>query len=354
MAVDWVTVIPKYLDYLLYERDQSVYKIHSYKKWLTYFSRTIPFPFTLSEMRAFLILQKKRQSPATVNYLITMVNSFIRWCQLEKLSQEDFSKELNSLRPHEDRTPDANDCLSLEEIQVLIKNPVRDLKYLNVGNIGNIIKDLPAYYEKMDTMYSLLFEMQYRLFARSGELLALRKKNFNFSNHSVTFYKTKTGGDRTVAIPPQMEQRILDFISPLNDTDYLFCRSRKTPITQEMANKMFKTRGKLVGIKRSLHIHMLRHTGLTHMLANGCPTSMAMIIGGWKRLSTVELYTHLLVDQQRKALANYSPLVEKIEKKMLYQVVKEKIEELHLERLGIIPVLTVEHEHRINLTVDFS
>lgn len=349
----WDSVIPSYLNYLLYEKEHSVYKVNSYKKWLVYYSRHLSFPFSLEDIRHFLIIQKKRLSPATVNYLISLTNSFIRWCQIEKLPQEDFSDVLNKLRPKEDRSPDANDCLSLEEVERLIKNPIRDYEYLNKGKIGNIVKDLPAYYTKVDTFYSLFFELQYRLFARSGEILNLRKKCFNFSNHSMTFYKTKTGVDRTVAIPPQIEDRISKYIEPLNDTDYLFSRNGKNPISQCMANKMFKSRGKMIGIKRSLHIHMLRHTGLTHMLAAGCPTSMAMVIGGWKRLSTVELYTHLLVDQQRKALANYSPLVEKIEKKMLYQVVKEKIEELHLERLGIIPKLTIEHEKKISLTVDF-
>lgn len=299
----WESAIERYLPYLAFETNCSKYKVANYKKLFSYLKRKLPLPFCFNDVRNLVIEWKQHKiSAGYINYEITALNSFIRFCQVEKIPQDDIVKDINTLRPHEDRTPDANDLLSVKEIESILVPPKR--------NIPN--KSLINYFKNVDTMYSLLFELCFKCGARSGEVCELKKKDFNFSNHSLTFYATKTGENRTVAIPPDMEDRLIVFMDKKNDTDFLFTAYQKIKgISQEMVNRMFKYRCKLAGIKRNVHIHQLRHSMITHMLIAGAPISTIQAIVGHKRLSTTQLYTHILVDNQRECMLKYNPLIRK-------------------------------------------
>jgi len=326
--MNWDELLPKYFDYLTFEKEHSKYKINDYRKKFKWFSERLPFPFTLNEARLILIEMKRNGLADTyIHYNTTAINSFIRWCQLEKLPQEDFCDELNKLRPKIDRTPDANDLLSVEEVQLLIVNP---------QNRPIAHENFREYFKRVDDMYSLLFEFNYKTACRSGEALNLKKNCFNFSNHSVTFYKTKTGEDRTVAIPPDMEDKLKEYMKDINPTQYIFVRNTNDrfekvdnkPVTQEMANRAFKYRGKLAGIERDLHVHMLRHSAITHMQLQGCPLATVQRICGHKRLATTQLYTHVMVEDQREAMLRYNPLIKSQDPSVIFKLVKEYIAKL--------------------------
>lgn len=324
----WDQYLPKFYDYLLYEKDHSKYKVNSYRKIFRQLSQKLPIPFFLPQIREFLV-DKKRSglSPAYINFWITAINCFIRWCAIEGVPQEDITATLNELRPRLDRTPDANDVLSIQEVIFILSNPTN-------RPIQN--ENLREYFTKVDDMYSLLFSLIYKMGARSGEVLQLKKKHINFSNHSMTFYETKTGGDRTVAIPPDEEERLREYIKNLNDTDHLFTGNHHgcdgQTLSQEMANKAFKYRAKLWNIDRSVHIHMLRHSAITHMLLNGAPLPVVQAMIGHKRLATTELYTHILVENQRDCMLKYNPLIRRTKDvKLIFQRMRDTVTDLHLD-----------------------
>lgn len=301
------TITQKYLDFLLYERNGSPYKVSDYRKKLAKLFRDLPFPLQQNSVRAYLSdARKSGIKPSTINYWITMINSFIRWCQLEKIRQQDFSDLLNKMRPKEDRTPDANDVLSVEEISLLIEPPKdRTIQRNDKGYID--------YLDRVDLMYCLLFEFIYKTGSRSGEIVQIKKRDINFPNHSVTLYGTKNGDNRIIAIPPDMEKRIEKICEYKQENDYLFSGNHHItdgkPISQGMLNKAFQSRAKWSGIKRHVHIHQLRHSAITHMLIEGAPLVVVQAMVGHKRLATTSLYTHVMVNSQRDCMMKFNPLV---------------------------------------------
>lgn len=320
-------LLPKFEEYLRFEKEQSSYAVNHKIKLCKELARRLPFPFFLENVRFLLLYYKKKKtSPAYINYVFTTINQFVKWCQLQKLDQTDITLEINKLRPKYIKEPNPNDLLSVEEVKKIITNPDRK------AHIGNFQKHL----EEVDKMYSVLFELTYKCGARSGEVINLRKKDFNFSNHSLTFYGTKTGTDRTIAIPPDMEEKIKEYMGKLNDTNYLFTRIKNNkdnkPITQEMVNKAFKYRCKLHGIKKPVHIHQLRHSCITHCLINGAPVSVLQALVGHRRLSTTQLYTHVLVDNQRDLMLNFNPLIKTSKDiKLVFKTIKQFITGLKLD-----------------------
>lgn len=339
----WDTILPKYTEWCIYDKEYSDGNVKNYLKILRWFSKNIPFPFTFEQVRILIFkLKKEGKSPGYINSLITVINTFMKFCQDTKLIQEDFTEALNKLRPRWERTPDPNDLLSTEEVKKLITSPTnRPTPPPNLKH-GMTFK-LPAYFQKVDDMYSLLLEFIYKTACRSGESIKLRKKDFNFSNHSVTFYETKTLNDRTVAIPPDMEIKLQEYIKDLSDSDYLFrAHTHKTTnqhITQEMVNKTLKYRAKLAGLKRPIHAHQLRHSCITHMLIRGAPLSTVQAIVGHKRLATTQLYTHIIVENQREAMLKYNPLISANQnEQQIFQATEDFINSLHLDTTDLLSI----------------
>lgn len=302
----WEPTIEGYCNWALYEKGFSKYKVAEYKKKLRSLANKVSFPFHLDDVRQFLLtLRQRGKSPDYINYWITLFNSFIRWCRLAHLDQEDFSNQLNSMRPKTDRVPDAGNLLSVEEVQKLITDPTNRPQHPSEKYMERI--------HRIDRKWSLFFALQYKTASRPGEIATLRKKDFVFANHSMTV-NGKTG-KRTVAIPPDMEEAIKEYLKPLNDSDYLFTADSGpkfgNPISEEMANRIFKNRARYARIERPVHVHMLRHSGITHMLINGAPISVVQAICGHRRLSTTQLYTHILIENQREAMLRYNPLIRK-------------------------------------------
>jgi site-specific recombinase XerD len=337
----WSTVLPRYYEYLKYDKEHSIYKINNYKKLLGVFRSKLPFPFTFEQARDLIYEYKKSQrSTGYINHIITCLNSFIRFCSTLNIEQKDFTCELNKLRPREDRTPDANDLLSVEEVKVLISNP--ENRPDPSDNLKNILGDrVKEHLKEVDEMYSLIFELMYKTCARSQEISKLKKQDINFSNHSFTLYKTKNKSDRTIGIPPSMEIRLIEWVKDLNNTDYLFKahthKDDNKPISQEMCNRVFKYRAKLSGINRRVHVHMLRHSGITHYQINGAPIATVQVMAGHKRLATTQLYTHIQVQNQIDAMVKYNPLeTANQNRQLIFKTTEDFIDSLHLETTKLL------------------
>lgn len=315
-VMDWDEFLPKIEDYILYEKSYSANRLYLIRKSVSIFKQKISLPIRYDEART-LIGEKRREGlkDSYVNSLVDGMLVVVRCGLFHDTDQEDICKQLNSLRKRIQYKPKVDDLLSVEEVKKILnyKNPTKS-----------------TIWGRIDKMYDLLFDFLYRTACRQGEARTLKKKHFNFSNHSVTFYDTKTGDDRTVAIPPDMEDRFKDWIKDLRDDDYLFpnYQNRTKPLCEDSVNKTFKKRCARVGIERSVHVHMLRHSCITHLLTSGAPMATVQAIVGHRNFKTTHLYTHILVDNQREAMWKYNPIIKSDDPYLLMRLVRDFIQEL--------------------------
>lgn len=298
--MDLETVVLQFSEYLKFEKRCTANTVKTFTKRVREVLKYCKPPPLFEQVEEYISkLKRSGRSPSYINHVITALNCYSRYAHL------DFEDRLNRLRIKDNKTPDPNDLLSPEEIKKIIEFPfVKPKSEILKINCTEIL-------EESHQKYSLLFELIYKTGCRSGEAIKLRVKDIAFQNGSLTFYDTKTGGDRTVAIPPDMEERLKIFTDKLSSNDFLFTgiTNGKQPITQEMVNRMFKQRAKSAGIERATHVHCLRHSMITHLLVNGAPLSTVQAIVGHKRLSTTQLYTHIVVENQREAMLMFNPLI---------------------------------------------
>lgn len=271
-------ILKCFSDYLKFDKQGSENTVRVYVKRLRLIIKDCGYPLTLVKLEKYISDLKRKDSPAFINHNITVLNCFSVY---QHLGYED---RLNRLRSREIKEPDPNDLLSPAEVKTIIDN---------------------------SGSYSLLFELIYKTGCRSGEAISLHKKDFAFQNSSLTFYDTKTHDNRTVAIPPDMEKRLNEYLSALSVNDFIFkgkTHCYENHISQGMVNRKFgEVCQKFIG--RESHVHCLRHSMITHLLIQGCPISTLQAIVGHRRLATTQLYTHVVVNNQREAMLLYNPLI---------------------------------------------
>ena len=298
--MDLETVLLQFSEYLKFEKRCTAGTVKTFTKRVGVVLRYCGHPLLFEQVERYIgSLKRAGRSPSFINHVISAVNSFSLYTGLG------FNDKLNKLRIRENKTPDPNDLLSPEEVKTIISQPyIEKRSRANNINSKNSLRD-------SHNKYSLLFELIYKTGCRSGEAIKLRVKDIAFQNSSLTFYDTKTNDDRTVAIPPDMEERLKIFTQNLSSNDFLFVgiTNNKMPITQEMVNRMFKQRARAAGIERATHVHCLRHSMITHLLIQGCPISTLQAIVGHRRLSTTQLYTHIVIENQREAMLMFNPLI---------------------------------------------
>lgn len=290
----------------------------------------LPYPCTFDDLRPLLIGLRKSKSPAYVNYIITSINSILHFCAYAQLEQKDFSNLLNGLRPKEDRRPDPNDILSVEEIEKIIDFTK---SYDSNSPVARII--CPEKYEHCQRMYSVLFRTLAEVGARSGEIIRLRKKDINFSNHSVTFYDTKNGDDRVVGLGVSLEDTLKEYVKDFTDNEFLFkgfSHKGNEHVSQEMVNKMFKSRCRELGIGGHRHVHQLRNSALTHLLDRGAPINRVREMVGHRKLETTMMYLRNCTNQQVRMINNFSPFEEALDFEHARDKHKEMLELLRLNR----------------------
>jgi integrase len=135
---------------------------------------------------------------------------------------------------------------------------------------------------------------------RNGELYGLKwnavdfdKKliyvHLNFCSNTKTLGPTKGRYWRVVPISPRLEKLLLELKAQSND-EFVLPRLRDWYFGNQA--QYLKEFLRDIGVKEIV-FHALRACWATQMLANGVPSATVMKVGGWKKLSTMDIYLRL-------------------------------------------------------------
>ena len=89
--------------------------------------------------------------------------------------------------------------------------------------------------------------------------------------------------------------------------DYAFLNRRGAPLTRVMVFTIIKRLCLDAGIHKNISPHTLRHSFATHMLQNGADLRIIQQLLGHEDISTTEIYTHVEVQDLRRAILQYHP-----------------------------------------------
>jgi integrase/recombinase XerD len=277
-------ILDEYKNHLSFERQLSKNTVQSYYRDVTQYAEFCKLNNTAPEaalpefldayiyhLKAALIL-----APSSVSRKMEAVKSFYKFLMVEGIIKEDPTRFLLSPRLIK-KVPQQ---LSKEEMERLLTFP-------------------PQNFSEWRTL--AIVHLFYATGIRVSELVNLRLENVNIKEGWVLAYG-KGRKQRVVPVHKQacavledyLAQREAKFSNKQTDSEIFLNRDGKK-ISREMVWHDIEALGKLAGITRRVHPHLLRHTFASHMLKGGADLRALQEMLGHESLNTTQIYTHLNV-----------------------------------------------------------
>ena len=159
-----------------------------------------------------------------------------------------------------------------------------------------------------------MMEMLYGSGLRVSELVGLQLSHIYLNEHYMLI-EGKGSKQRLVPLSPVaeewfgywMQERSTWPLKP-ESRDIAFVNRYGRPLTRAMVFTIVKRLCAEAGITKTVSPHTLRHSFATHLLQNGADLRVIQQLLGHEDLATTEIYTHLDVQDLRKAVLQCHPM----------------------------------------------
>jgi integrase len=145
---------------------------------------------------------------------------------------------------------------------------------------------------------------------RKGQLINMRWEQYDKRRSVIIFEQTdyhSEKGKRVHVLPlPKAAKKLIDGQPRL--TDYIWPNlegNHDNEIANRLRRSNFKEFERETG--KHIHLHMLRHTGLTELLKQTKDIKLVKEFAGHRQLKTTERYARLFVDDIKKRVINFDP-----------------------------------------------
>lgn len=289
-------IYKEYHSYLRLERSLSENSVSAYEQDLhklrTYLEeRNIdPVKAKLSDLEDFVYNFFGADSNArSQSRILSGIHSFYRFLLYHNYIDSDPS-ELLAMPKKELHLPDV---LTVEEINAMVSQI--DMSS-NEGHRNRAI-----------------IEMLYGSGLRVSELVNLQLSNM-YRAEGYMLIQGKGSKQRLVPISPEaekwfqywMEDRAhLDIKPEFKDIAFLNRYGRQ--LTRAMIFTIIKRLTEAAGIHKTVSPHTLRHSFATHLLQNGADLRIIQQLLGHENITTTEIYTHVDIQDLRKAILQFHP-----------------------------------------------
>lgn len=158
-----------------------------------------------------------------------------------------------------------------------------------------------------------IIEMLYGSGLRVSELVELKLSNI-YLDEGYLMVVGKGNKQRLVPISPTAKEWFLYWMqdrSHLNVSprcgDIAFLNRRGQQLTRAMIFTIVKRLAAAAGVRKTVSPHTLRHSFATHLLQNGADLRIIQQLLGHEDLTTTEIYTHVDIQDLRKAVLAFHP-----------------------------------------------
>ncbi len=293
-----VNLIELFIDKIITEKNLSSSTVNTYNTDLKLFNSFLEKnkldifickEITLNKWVEFLVLNNMKTS--TRLRKISVIRQFFSFLFKEKFIKSNPS--LNLVLPKKEKTIP----------KFLDENDI--LKLLNwMRNNSNTFKDLQTL---------ILTEVLYATGLRVSELVKL--KISALSDDLTSVHITGKGNkDRVLPIGEYAQTLLKEYLYLIKDlkksksakgVSWLF-PGRKSHITRQAFFMLLRSAAEKACINTNkISPHILRHAFASHMLKNGADLKVIQHLLGHEDISTVEIYTHVDIDETKKALKKH-------------------------------------------------
>jgi integrase/recombinase XerD len=292
-----LNVIEQYIDYITIDLGLSNATLETYSRQLLFFIDYLKEnhidvnTYTAMDVHNYInfIQHKKVLKSQTIDLIITVIKSYLKYQQLEGIRTDD--PLLNFELPKLDkRIPK---ILSKDTMQRIIEAP-----------------DENIFIELRD---KTMMELLYATGLRSSELTSIKFENINFENSTVRVIG-KGNKERLVPLALVTLDLLKKYIYFYQKnfgqfkTCYIFA-SPKTgkPLSRQNLFLRIQFYAKKIGLNPIPSAHIFRHAFATHLLNNGADLSTVQQLLGHASLNTTEIYTHVASKRLHKVFEKAHP-----------------------------------------------
>jgi integrase len=188
-----------------------------------------------------------------------------------------------------------------------VKVPEKEKKTLTDDEIQRLLKIIDNELIKDVFLFALYTG------CRRGEIANLQFSDLDFFNRIIKIrnkegWTTKTKYNREIPMSDNIYEllfnrfqiKINNDLSKLNY--YIFGKDNGIKYEDDYFTKKFKKYLRKLKISEDIHFHSLRHTSLTNMIKNDVNINFVKEIAGHKKITTTMQYTHIYVNDLRKAV----------------------------------------------------
>lgn len=299
----------QFLDYIEIEKNRSVLTRKNYALYLRRFLKhsklTQPSQITKDHIRKFRLWlhhqsagEGKQLSPATQNYHLIALRSFLAYCA--RMDIQTLSAEKVELAKLGDRSVN---FLEGSDVERLLNAPLKN----------NSVSSLTHLRDKA------ILELLFCTGLRVSELVSLRRDDVNVKRDDFTV-RGKGSKMRVVFLSERAKYALMNYAKARRDVNpYLFVshdrgreqrevqseqlrvvqsakeakNSQKTGLTARTVQRIVDKYVKEAGITRKLSPHALRHSFATDLLRNGADLRSVQALLGHSSITTTQVYTHI-------------------------------------------------------------
>ena len=237
-----------------------------FMQFLEYFDYKHPVLIKDDAIRNYLVIQRAYSS-SHQNAVINALKFFFGQVYKKKIEDKYI------LRPRKEHY--LPDYFSKEEMSAII------------GQLDNI-------------KHRLLIIIGYSAGLRRSEIQNLRPSDIDLKKNLVFIRDAKGKKDRYSVLPTGLKELLGKYIEKERPRTYLFEGSKpdeKYSFTS--MNNVLKKAARSAGIRRRVHLHMLRHSFATHLLEEGHDIRYVQEFLGHTNIKTTQRYTHIVNDATR-------------------------------------------------------
>jgi integrase/recombinase XerC len=159
-----------------------------------------------------------------------------------------------------------------------------------------------------------LMELLYASGLRVSELVGLNIEQVNLSTREIRVWG-KGSKERIVLIGEPAVEALTYYVKRGRDdmlegkrNSAIFVNRYGKRLTERMVQIMVEKYASIVGIKKKVHPHMLRHTFATHLLDGGADLRVVQELLGHASLTSTQVYTHVSKSRAKKVYLASHPM----------------------------------------------
>jgi len=266
----------------------------------------------LRQLRDYLFACTGSENPDPAGISVPQIRDFLRWLHERPDGNRSLARKIAALNSF---------FLYLKRVNRLADNPMdkikrpryqRDLPKFFTEEEMELLLGIPDTADKYGLRNRAILELLYSSGLRVSELAGIRMQDIDINKQLV---RVLGKGDKERIVP--VGSRAIDAIKAYlpareelksdHSSSHLFLSKSGKPLDGDQLGIILGRYIRLIATEKGYSIHTLRHSFATHLLSRGADLRAIQALLGHANLSTTQVYTHVTLEDVKKAYTTAHP-----------------------------------------------